>query len=69
MENSSKDNQPKKVKEPDTVYKSQSEIEKEDESNLILNQLLEIGLKQITNGETSPHEVVMAEMKLKYNLK
>lgn len=69
MENSSNNKPPKKVNEPETVYKSQSEIEKEDESNSILNQLLEIGLKQIENGETRPHEEVMAEMRLKYNLK
>lgn len=69
MENSSNNKPPKKVNEPETVYKSQYEIEKEDESNSILNQLLEIGLKQIENGETRPHEEVMAEMKLKYNLK
>lgn len=69
MENSSKDNQSKKVNEPDTVYKSQSEIQKEEESNSILNQLLEVGLKQIENGETRPHEEVMAEMRAKYNLK
>ena len=69
MENPLNKKPPKKVNEPETVYKSQSEIEKEDESNSILNQLLEIGLKQIENGETRPHEEVMAEMKLKYNLK
>jgi hypothetical protein len=69
MKNSSNNKPPKKVNEPETVYKSQSEIEKEDESNSILNQLLEIGLKQIENGQTRPHEKVMAEMKLKYNLK
>ena len=69
MENFSNNKPPKKVNEPETVYKSQSEIEKEEESNSILNQLLEIGLKQIENGETRPHEEVMAEMKLKYNLK
>lgn len=69
MENSSNNKPPKKVNEPEIVYKSQSEIEKAEESNSILNQLLAIGLKQIENGETRPHEEVMAEMKLKYNLK
>ena len=69
MENSSNSKPSKKVNEPETVYKSQSEIEKEEDSNSILNQLLAIGLKQIENGETRPHEEVMAEMKLKYNLK
>ncbi len=69
MENSSKNNPQKKVNEPETVYKSKSEIDNEEESNSVLNRLLEIGLKQIENGETRPHEVVMAEMKLKYNLK
>ena len=69
MENNSKQNSSKKLHEPATVYKSKSEIESEDDSNSILNQLLEIGLKQIENRETRPHEVVMAEMKLKYNLK
>lgn len=68
MENPSNNKPTKKVNEPETVYKSISEIE-EEESNSILNQLLEIGLKQIENGETRPHEEVMAEMKLKYNLK
>lgn len=69
MENSSNSKPSKKVNEPETVYKSQSEIEKEEDSNSILNQLLAIGLKQIENGEKRPHEEVMAEMKLKYNLK
>ena len=68
MENSSNNKPPKKVNEPEIVYKSQSEIE-EEESNSILNQLLEIGIKQCENGETRLHEEVMAEMKLKYNLK
>ena len=67
MENSSNNKPPKKVNEPETVYKSQSEIEKEEDSNSILNKLLEIGLKQIENGETRPHEEVMAEMKRKFN--
>ena len=67
MENSGKNNPPKKVNEPEIVYKSQSEIEEEENSNSILNQLLEIGLKQIENGETRPHEEVMAEMKRKFN--
>jgi len=69
MENPSKINPPKKVNEPETVYKSKSETDNDEESNSILNRLLEIGLKQIENGETRPHEEVMAEMKLKYNLK
>ena len=69
MENQSKNNPPKKVNEPETVYESKSEIENQEDSNSVLNRLLEIGLKQIENGETRPHEVVMAEMKLKYNLK
>ena len=69
MENSSNNKPPKKVNEPEIVYKSKSEIEKEEDSNSILNQLLAIGLKQIENGETRSHEEVMAEMKLKYNLK
>ena len=69
MENSSKNNSQKKVTEPQTVYKSKSEIDNEEESNSVLNRLLEIGLKQIENGETRPHEVVMAEMRFKYNLK
>lgn len=67
MENSSNNKPPKKVNEPETVYKSQSKIEKEEESNSILNQLLEIGIKQCENGETRPHEEVMAEMKRKFN--
>lgn len=69
MENSSKNNPSKKVNEPETVYKAKSETNNEEESNSVLNRLLEMGLKQIENGETRPHEVVMAEMKLKYNLK
>jgi hypothetical protein len=67
MENPSNKKPTKKVTEPETVYKSKSEIEKEDESNMILNQLLEISIKQCENGETRPHEEVMAEMKRKYN--
>ena len=69
MENPSNNKPTKKVNEPETVYKSKFEIEKEEDSNSVLNKLLEIGLKQIENGETRPHEEVMAEMKLKYNLK
>lgn len=67
MENSSNNKPPKKVNEPEIVFKSKSEIEKEEESNSILNQLLEIGIKQCENGETRPHEEVMAEMKRKFN--
>lgn len=69
MENASKNNPPKKVNEPETIYKSKSETDNEEESNSVLNRLLEMGLKQIENGETRPHEVVMSEMRLKYNLK
>jgi hypothetical protein len=69
MENSSKNNSLKKVNEPEAVYKSKTEIDNEEESISVLNRLLEIGLQQIENGETRPHEVVMAEMKLKYKLK
>lgn len=42
MENLSKNNPHKKVNEPETIYKSKSEIDNEEESNLVLNQLLEI---------------------------
>ena len=67
MENTSKNNPPKKVTEPETVYKAKSEFENQEESNSVLNQLLDIAIKQCENGETRPHDEVMAEIKRKFN--
>ena len=67
MENTSNNNPSKKVNEPETVYTSKSETDNDEESDSVLNRLLDIGLKQIENGETRTHEVVMAEMKRKFN--
>ena len=67
MENPSKNNSRKKVNEPETAYKAKSEIENQEDSDSVLNQLLEIGLKQCENWEIRTHDEVMAEMKRKFN--
>jgi hypothetical protein len=58
------------VNESQAVYSIESKAD--DEWNSLpekLKQLLEIGIKQCEKGETRPHEEVMAEMKLRFNLK
>lgn len=73
MENSNK-KYPKtdsisKVEEPATAYNLESKTVEDFELHPVLLQLLEIGLKQSEQDLGKPHAQVMAEMKLKYNLK
>ena len=73
MENSNK-KYPKpdsisKVEEPATAYNLESKTIADSELHPVLLQLLEIGLKQSEQDLGKPHTQVMAEMKLKYNLK
>ena len=56
------------VQEPATEYKSKSETISEDELSGLLEKLIEKGIAQCEKGETTPHEVVMARIKKKYNL-
>jgi len=73
MNKHSKKNQDKvdlnKVEEPTVEYNKIESSTIENQSNSVLDQLLQIGLKQIESGQTKPHEQVMKEMKLKYNFK
>ena len=73
MENSNK-KYPKpdsisKVEEPATACNLESKTIADSELHPVLLQLLEIGLKQSEQDLGKPHAQVMAEMKLKYNLK
>lgn len=54
------------VQEP--AIESKSEIIPEDDMPELLKKLLEKGIAQCEKGETTPHEVVMARIKKKYNL-
>jgi vacuolar-type H+-ATPase subunit E/Vma4 len=56
------------VQEPITEYKSKSETISEDELSGLLEKLIKKGIAQCERGETTPHEVVMARIKKKYNL-
>jgi hypothetical protein len=62
-----------KVEEGATLYRSKTELEKEnsdwDTLPEILQKLLEKGIKQCEEGQTKPHVQVMAEMKARFNLK
>jgi hypothetical protein len=73
MENSKKNHQKpdsiSKVEEPATAYNLESKTVEDFELHPVLLQLLEIGLKQSEQDLGKPHAQVMAEMKLKYNLK
>lgn len=64
----STDKKPGLVEEPAIEYKSKSEIISEDDMPELLKKLLEKGIVQCERGETTPHEVVMARIKKKYNL-
>ncbi len=61
------------VQEPSTEYKTNFEDKLDpsntDEQEILLQQLLAIGLEQSKMGLGRPHEEVWAEMKLKYNFK
>ena len=71
MENSSKNNPPKKVNEPETIYKSKSETEQEDAFDYLpthVKERLEKALEESAKGLGKPHAQVMAEVKARYNL-
>ena len=57
------------LQEPATEYQSKSEIVIEDEMEELLEKLIKKGLEQIERGETKPHAQVIAEMRIKHNLK
>jgi predicted transcriptional regulator len=57
------------IQEPATEYQSKSEIAVEDEMAELLEKLIKKGLEQIERGETKPHAQVIAEMRIKHNLK
>jgi hypothetical protein len=57
------------LQEPVTEYQSKSEIAVEDEMTELLEKLIKKGLEQIERGETKPHAQVIAEMRIKHNLK
>ena len=56
------------VQEPATEYRSKSETNSDDELSGLLEKLIEKGIAQCERGETTPHEVVMARIKKKYNI-
>ncbi len=63
---------PNFVQEPETIYEAKQEIIQQKntpEQEILLKKLLKLGCDQIERGETTPHEEVMAEMKLRFNLK
>ena len=71
MENPLNKKPPKKVNEPETVYKSQSETELEDAFDYLpahVKERLEKALKESAKGVGKPHAQVMAEVKAKYKL-
>ena len=56
-----------KIEEPSEIYEVTQNNEATSEAlHPVLIQLLEIGLKQIENGEVRTHDEVMADMKKKY---
>jgi translation initiation factor IF-2 len=57
------------VNEPQSVYESMMSTNSSslEELSEELKQILSIGVKQSELGQTTPHEVVMAEIKKKYN--
>jgi hypothetical protein len=56
------------VQEPEIEYTSKSEIIQEDVMSELLEKLIKKGIEQCEKGETTPHEVVMARIKQKFNL-
>ena len=54
------------VQEPSIEYKSEFVLE--DEISQLLEKLIKKGIEQCEKGETTPHEVVMARIKQKFNL-
>ena len=63
------DHNPDFLQEPVTEYQSKSEIAVEDEMSELLEKLIKKGLEQIERVETKPHAQVIAEMRIKHNLK
>lgn len=63
------DKNPDFLQEPATEYQSKSEIAVEDEMAELLEKLIKKGLEQIERGETKLHAQVIAEMRIKHNLK
>ena len=59
--------------EPATVYETtfteKLDPSNTDEQEILLRKLLAKGIAQCERGETTPHAQVMAEMKIKHNLK
>ena len=56
-----------KIEEPSEIYEVTQNNEATSEAlHPVLIQLLEIGLKQIENGEVRTHDEVMADMKKNY---
>lgn len=56
------------VQEPAIEYRSKSEIIQEDVMSELLEKLIKKGIEQCEKGEATPHEVVMARIKQKFNL-
>lgn len=65
----STDKKKEPVQEPVTEYLSKIEIDSKNEMSELLEKLLKKGIEQCERGETNPHAQVMAEMKIKHNLK
>lgn len=67
------ENKPDILKEPEITYvrtfKEKLAPTNTDEQEIVLQKLLEIGLKQSEMGMGKSHEEVWAEMKLKHNFK
>jgi hypothetical protein len=71
MENSSKINLPKKVNEPETIYKAKIKTEQVDAFDYLPNHVkerLEQPLQESAKGLGKPHAQVMSEVKAKYSL-
>ena len=68
MENPSKNNSQKKVNEPETVYKSKTEIvNEEEEMHPVLIELIEKSKKQHKQGLSFSHEEAIKMIKDKYD--
>ncbi len=51
------------------TFKEKLDPSNTDEQEILLRKLLEKGIAECERGETTPHAQVMAEMKIKHNLK
>ena len=54
------------VQQPPIEYKSEFVLD--HEISQLLEKLIKKGIEQCEKGETTPHEVVMARIKQKFNL-